>query len=101
LDENLSDTDLIPRFAIDSQTTDLESMELLTPGPLIIIWQIFCLGTIVLFVIALTLILTSKRMDAGRKALWFLGIMSLPVLGPMLLFVAFKRGDRAEVTDNR
>lgn len=101
MDENFFDTDHRPRFAIDSQTTDLKSMELRTPGPSIIIWQIFCLATIVLFVIALIRILKSKRMDADRKVVWLLVTMCLPVLGPILMFAAFKRGDRAEVADNR
>jgi hypothetical protein len=78
------------RFAINGQTTDLESMELLTPRPLIIVWQIFCLSTVVLFVIALILILTSKRMNAGTKVVWLLGTMCLPVLGPILLLVALR-----------
>lgn len=66
-------------------------MELLTPGFGLIIFQALILVPIVLFLVAVFMLLMSSKIDPTKKIIWLVGITLVPVLGPILLFMSYRK----------
>ncbi|MBX2967900.1 MAG: PLDc N-terminal domain-containing protein [Cyclobacteriaceae bacterium] len=66
-------------------------MELLTPGFGLIIFQALILVPIVLFLVAVFMLLMNSKIDPTKKIIWLVGITLVPVLGPILLFMSYRK----------
>ncbi len=66
-------------------------MELLTPGFSLLIFQSLILIPIVLFLVAVFMLLMNSKIDPTKKIIWLVGITLVPVLGPILLFMSYRK----------
>jgi hypothetical protein len=69
-------------------------MELLAPSNMLLAWQIMVITTIILFIVALTHLLTNKSASPLDKIYWALVILFVPLIGSVLYIligVIFKR----------
>jgi ABC-type multidrug transport system permease subunit len=59
-------------------------MELISPGIGLFIWTILNLVTIILLFISLFSILRNEFHDSKIKLSWIIGVIFLPIIGPIL-----------------
>ena len=65
-------------------------MELLTPSPFLMVWQLTMLVALILFLVSWVIILLTKKMGSSNKLAWLLGTLFLPVVGPILFLLRFR-----------
>lgn len=61
-------------------------MELLTPSLEILIWSTFCLLIFALMLVSIFSILKNDFSDGRTKLIWLIGVILLPIVGPILYF---------------
>ncbi len=71
-------------------------MELLLPGPGLIIWSVIVLSSLILYVIALTDLVKSDFAGGNDKLIWVLLVLFLPVFG-CLLYINIGRKNKIKL----
>jgi hypothetical protein len=76
-------------------------MDLLTPRYGLILFQLTILITILLFITSWITILLAKRLESGKKLVWLLGTLFLPVIGPLAFFILLKNMSKNNLSTDR
>jgi len=70
-------------------------MDLVTPSPGLILWQLIVVLSIVLFIVAWIVILITNKLGSTQKIVWLIGTMFLPMFGPLILFIKYSSFKKA------
>lgn len=66
-------------------------MQILNFDPGLLVFQIIVLTVVALFLVSMIVVLLNKQLDSNEKIIWLIGILFLPIIGPILFFISSKK----------
>lgn len=66
-------------------------MQILNSDPGLSVFQIIVLTVVALFLVSMIVVLLNKQLDSNEKIIWLIGILFLPIIGPILFFISSKK----------
>ena len=66
-------------------------MEIYSPDLELTLWTLFCLLSLIFFIIGFIKLINNKYWDFSTKIGWAIAITFIPIAGPILLLIASKK----------